>query len=189
MTETLNFQYQDRTQVTELASFPTTINRPAYDAPTSHAVPTAGHFIAQIKTAAIESDARGMTTAAASNGAVTISPTQHDFATNNVEQAARHPRVQPAIDNMPTAPVAALQSNPYDISATVSPAHAQALLMAFKGFPVFPLHSIVEGRCTCGGINVNPICTPGKHPHFWSRWIPLPPSRPGSICGSRNIPC
>jgi hypothetical protein len=166
MTETINFQYQAGTQVTELASFSTTIDRPAYDAPSSNAVPTAEHFIAQIKTAAIESDARGMTTAAASNGAATTSPTRHAFAANNAEQAARHPLVQLAIHNVPTAPVAALQSNPYDISTVVSPAHAQALLMASKGFPVFPLHGIVEGKCTCGGINVNPLCTPGKHPHF-----------------------
>ncbi len=50
--------------------------------------------------------------------------------------------------------------------ALLSPAHHGALQMASKGFPVFPLHGIVDGKCTCGDINVNPFCTPGKHPHF-----------------------
>lgn len=161
MTETLNFQYQDGTQVTELASSLTTIDRPAYDAPTSNAAPTAEHFIAQIKTAAIESNAPGMTTAAASTGAATTSPARHNFTPNDAEQAARHPLVQFAIHNMPTAPVAALQSNPYDISASVSPAHAQALLMASLGHPVFPLYGMKNGKCTCGNVTCS---NAGKHP-------------------------
>jgi hypothetical protein len=40
-----------------------------------------------------------------------------------------------------------------------------ALSYARRGAPVFPLHSIDEhGVCTCGGPEVNPKCTPGKHP-------------------------
>ena len=51
-------------------------------------------------------------------------------------------------------------------SVVLSPALHGALQMASKGFPVFPLHGIVAGECTCGGVNVNPLCKPGKHPHF-----------------------
>ena len=38
-----------------------------------------------------------------------------------------------------------------------------ALAFAARGYPVLPLHGIVDGRCTCG----NPQCgiTSGKHPH------------------------
>lgn len=53
-----------------------------------------------------------------------------------------------------------------DVAMFLSPAHQGALQMASKGFPVFPLHGIVDGKCTCGDLNVNPNCTPGKHPHF-----------------------
>ncbi|WP_426173172.1 bifunctional DNA primase/polymerase [Massilia sp. TWR1-2-2] len=68
---------------------------------------------------------------------------------------------QPAAQNTSTAPVAALQGNPYDTSAAVSPAHAQALLMASLGHAVFPLHGMKNGKCTCG----NATCAdPGKHP-------------------------
>jgi len=51
-------------------------------------------------------------------------------------------------------------------AVSLSPAHQGALQMASKGFPIFPLHGIAEGKCTCGDINANSICTPGKHPHF-----------------------
>jgi hypothetical protein len=51
-------------------------------------------------------------------------------------------------------------------AVSLSPAHQGALQMASKGFPVFPLHGIVDGKCTCGDIMVNRDCTPGKHPHF-----------------------
>jgi len=51
-------------------------------------------------------------------------------------------------------------------AVVLSQAHYGALQMASKGFPVFPLHGIVNGECTCGGITANRICTPGKHPHF-----------------------
>lgn len=166
MTETPDFQYQDGTHVIELASFPTTIDYPAYDTPTSNALGTAEHFIAHAKAAALEAGAGRMTTTAASNGAAIASPTRHDFARNNVEQAARHLLVQPAMHNMPTASMPVPQDKPYDTSQAVSPAHAQALLMASKGFSVFPLYGIVEAKCTCGDINVNPLCKPGKHPHF-----------------------
>ena len=38
---------------------------------------------------------------------------------------------------------------------------SQALAYAGVGLPVIPLHTIVEGRCSCGGVD----CTrPGKHP-------------------------
>jgi hypothetical protein len=63
--------------------------------------------------------------------------------------------------NLPTAPVVAPQGNPYDTSAAVSPAHAQALQMASYGLPVFPLYGIKNGKCTCG----NAACADsGKHP-------------------------
>jgi hypothetical protein len=51
-------------------------------------------------------------------------------------------------------------------AVSLSSAHQGALQMAARGFPVFPLHGIVDGKCTCGDIAVNPSCTPGKHPHF-----------------------
>jgi hypothetical protein len=64
---------------------------------------------------------------------------------------------QPAAQNTPCA----LRGDSYDTSAAVSPAHAQALLMASLGHAVFPLHGMNNGKCTCG----NATCTnPGKHP-------------------------
>jgi hypothetical protein len=61
----------------------------------------------------------------------------------------------------PAAPVAALQGNPYDTSVAVSPAHAQALLMASLGHAVFPLYGMKNGMCSCG----NATCADaGKHP-------------------------
>lgn len=61
----------------------------------------------------------------------------------------------------PAAPVAALQGNPYDTSVAVSPAHAQALLMASLGHAVFPLYGMKDGMCSCG----NATCADaGKHP-------------------------
>lgn len=60
-----------------------------------------------------------------------------------------------------TAPSATLHGNPYDTSTAVSPAHAQALLMASLGHTVFPLHGMKNGKCTCG----DAIClNAGKHP-------------------------
>jgi hypothetical protein len=50
-------------------------------------------------------------------------------------------------------------------SATNSIMLKAALSYARRGVPVFPLHSIDgHGVCTCGGPEVNPKCTPGKHP-------------------------
>lgn len=68
---------------------------------------------------------------------------------------------QPTAQNTPRAPVAGLRGDSYDTSMAVSPAHAQALLMASLGHPVFPLHGMKNGKCTCGNVN----CPhPGKHP-------------------------
>ncbi|MEF9928756.1 MAG: bifunctional DNA primase/polymerase [Massilia sp.] len=72
---------------------------------------------------------------------------------------------QPAAQNTPLAPLDVLPGSPYDTSAAVSPAHAQALLMASMGHPVFPVHGMKDGKCTCGYVN----CTaPGKHPRRWN---------------------
>jgi hypothetical protein len=160
MNATLNFQDQDGAQVAELASL-STIHCPASDAPASNAVSAAEHYIVQPKAKALAAGAGGMTTTAAPLGANTTSPTRSDTAGNNAEQVVRHPLVQPAVHNAPTAPVAALHGNPYDTSATASAAHAQALLMASLGHAVFPLHGMKNGKCTCG----NATCAdPGKHP-------------------------
>jgi len=68
---------------------------------------------------------------------------------------------QPAAQNTPRATVAGPRGNSCDTSMAVSPAHTQALLMASLGHPVFPLHGMKNGRCTCGDVN----CPhPGKHP-------------------------
>lgn len=63
-----------------------------------------------------------------------------------------------------------------------------ALNLAREGVPVFPVHSLDDaGVCTCGGPEVNPKCSPGKHPRtprgfldattdphkitaWWNRW-------------------
>lgn len=68
---------------------------------------------------------------------------------------------QPTAQNTPRAPVAALRGDSYDTSMAVSPAHAQALLMASLGHPVFPLHGMKNCKCTCGYVNCP---RPGKHP-------------------------
>lgn len=46
-------------------------------------------------------------------------------------------------------------------TAVASPAHAQALMMAALGYPVFALHGIVDGKCTCSDAACK---SPGKHP-------------------------
>lgn len=44
-----------------------------------------------------------------------------------------------------------------------------ALAYAEQGVPVFPAYSIDKaGVCTCGGTEVNPKCSPGKHPRTQS---------------------
>jgi hypothetical protein len=161
MNKIFEFQDPDGAQVAELASPSVPIDCPASDAPTNNSVPAAEHFIVPAKAAALKAGAGGTTTAAAPSGADTTSPARPDTAPNNAEQVVRHPLVQPAVHNTPTAPIAALHGDPYDTSAAVSPAHAQALLMASLGHAVFPLHGMKNGKCTCG----NTTCTaPGKHP-------------------------
>ena len=161
MNQTLKFQDRDGAQVAELASPSVRIDCPASDAPTNNSVPAAERFIVQAKAEALEASAGGMTTAAAPSDADTTCPARPDTAPNNAEQVVRHLLAQPAVHNTPTAPIAALHGDPYDTSAAVSPAHAQALLMATHGHPVFPLYGIKNGKCTCG----NATCTsPGKHP-------------------------
>jgi hypothetical protein len=161
MNATLNFQDQDGAQVAEPGSPFATNDCPASGAPTSNAAPTAEQFTAQTKSEVLEIDAAGMNNTAAPSDAGPTSPARPDTAANNAEQVVRHPLVQPAMHNTPTPPVAALQCDPYDTSAAVSPAHAQALLMASHGHPVFPLYGIEYGKCTCG----NATCADaGKHP-------------------------
>lgn len=53
------------------------------------------------------------------------------------------------------------------LAKAVSPAHAGALRMAAMGIPVFPLHGIVDDKCTCGKPPVAPHCSPGRHPHHF----------------------
>src|SRR5215216_3122791 len=50
---------------------------------------------------------------------------------------------------------------------TASENKRAALAYAEDGISVFPVHSIDNaGVCTGGGPDVNPKCTPGKHPHY-----------------------
>lgn len=161
MNATLEFQDQDGAQDAELASPSATKGCPACDVLTSNAASTAKHVVVQAKTEALEVGADNMTTSAAPEDAEPTSLARPDTATNNAEQVVRHPLVQPAVLNMPVTSVTAPQGNPYDTSAAVSPAHAQALLMASLGHAVFPLHGMKNGKCTCG----NAACADtGKHP-------------------------
>ena len=161
MNQTLEFQDQDGAQVAELAPLATPIDCSKSDAPTSNAVPSAENSIAQAKDETLETGVGCMNTAAAPPNADTTSPARPDTPANNAGQVVRHPLVKSAVHNPPTAPVVAFQRNPYNTSAAVSPAHAQALLMASLGHAVFPLHGMKNGKCTCG----NAICaSPGKHP-------------------------
>jgi hypothetical protein len=111
----------------------------------------------QAKTEALEDGADGKINAAPAATSLARPAT----ATNDGKQIVHHLPVQPPMHNLPTAPVVAPQGNPYDTSAAVSPAHAQALQMASYGLPVFPLYGIKNGKCTCG----NAACADsGKHP-------------------------
>jgi len=161
MNATIKLEVQDGAQVAELAPHSSTIDCPASEAPTSNAIPTAKHFIVQAKTEiVVAGPGSGMLTATLSSGPSTTS-IRPVTAANNAEQVFGHPLVQPARHHTPTAPAATLQINPYDTSAAVSPAHAQALLMASLGHAVFLLHGMKNGKCTCG----NSTCAnAGKHP-------------------------
>lgn len=57
-----------------------------------------------------------------------------------------------------------------DHDVNVNLARDAALKLAAQGWPVFPLHSIRNDRCTCYGRR--PDCKPGKHPR-WHR-VDLP---------------
>jgi hypothetical protein len=60
-----------------------------------------------------------------------------------------------------SAPATAPIPDTYDTSTAVSAAHAGALQMASRGFPVFPLYGVIDGKCTCGD---NSCKSAGKHP-------------------------
>jgi hypothetical protein len=45
---------------------------------------------------------------------------------------------------------------------------SMAFNLASKGFPVFPLHSIKDGLCTCGKLNCG---SPGKHPRTLNGYL------------------
>ncbi|QJE00487.1 DUF3987 domain-containing protein [Massilia forsythiae] len=157
MNATLKFQDQDGAQVAELAPPFISIDSPASDAPADSAAPGAEHVIVQAKNQALKDGADGKNNAVAAAASLARPAT----ATTNVEQVVRPPLVQPAMHHVPAMPIAKPQGNPYDTSAAVSPAHAQALLMASHGHPVFPLYGIKNGKCTCG----NATCSDsGKHP-------------------------
>jgi hypothetical protein len=159
MNDTPEIQDQDGAQLAELASPSTNIDCRASDAPTNNTVRGAEPFIAQAEAKALKAGVGGNTTAAAPFDAYTGNPSPP--AQNNAEQLVRHPLGQPVVHDTQAVQVVALQANPYDTSAATSPAHAQALLMASLGHPVFPLYGIKDVTCTCG----NAICpAPGKHP-------------------------
>jgi hypothetical protein len=161
MSQTLEFPDQDGVKVTELAPSSAPIDYPKSDAPTSNAVLAAEHFIARAKEDAPKASAVAVLSAAVLSQSTSNSPVQPDGALDNADHAVRQLLVKSAVHNTPTASMAALQDNPYYTSQAVSPAHAQALLMACLGHPVFPLHGMKNGKCTCG----NAICaSPGKHP-------------------------
>jgi hypothetical protein len=161
MNATNKYQEYGDAQVAELASFSTAIDSSASDAPTSYPVPTAEHFVPPSKATALEACADGMSAAATPSDAGTATPAHLDTATNIVEEVVCLSPVRPAVRKMPNTPIAALQGNPYDTSAAVSQAHLHALQMASLGYPVFPLHGITNGKCTCG----NSTCLhAGKHP-------------------------
>ena len=114
-----------------------------------------------MKTTLKSHDQDGMQIAAPPFEAAASGPIQPDSGPNNAEHAVRQPLVTSAMYNPPAAPVVAFQHNPYETSAAISPAHAQALLMASLGHAVFPLHGMMNGKCTCG----NATCPDaGKHP-------------------------
>ena len=160
MNQTLEFPHQDDAQVAELASHSATIECTTSKASSSNAVPTAEHFNAHAQGKACEARTGGTTPAGRAHPYIT-NFAQPGHAANSLEQVVEYPLVLPAAHNTPTAPVEALQGTPYETAKPVSPAHAQALMMASLGHAVFPLHGMKAGTCTCG----TPTCPhPGKHP-------------------------
>lgn len=124
----------------------------------------------------------------------TIACPASDEPASNAVSTAEHFITQVKADafeagmgGMPTdsASVATLNCNPYDTSATVSPAHAQALLMASLGHTVFPLHGMKNGKCTCGNAacphagkhprRTNPFKDATKNPAFINMWFKYEP--------------
>lgn len=161
MNQTLELQNQDSAEVVELAPLATPTTSPESEALTDNAVSTAEHVIAQLNAEAPEVSMGGMTATAAASNDATTSGARPETTPFNAEQEVRHPLLQFAMHSTPAVPLAALQGNPYNTSTAVSPAHAQALLMASLGHAVFPLHGMKNGKCTCGSA----ICaSPGKHP-------------------------
>lgn len=158
MNSTIEFLPQNGAQVAELESPSVPIICLASTTTAGDAVTSANHFIVQVNAEASAAGAVTMTVAPACLDPDASGPACPDTAENNAEQVVGHLLVQAAV---PTAPVATIQANPYDIFAAVSPAHTQALLMASLGHSVFPLHGIKNGKCTCGDATCR---YPGKHP-------------------------
>ena len=134
-------------------------------------------------------------------------PYPHGLEHTSTTKTAKHPEGSP---EPPTARLIAANRQKTRISenyvegrgANRKPALlAAALRYAARGQPVFPLHSLDEhGVCTCGGPEVNPKCSPGKHPRtshghldastdasqitaWWTRW---PSANIGIPTGKRS---
>lgn len=164
MNEILELRDYDDVQVADVSSSSAIIDCMCSLAPNGSVVPTSGTLDAQTKAKDLEAVAGSMTIAGASSDddAATLSPPSSVANyTENAEQPVRHPQSQFPLHATRTVLAAKLDGDPYNTLAAVSPAHAQALLMASLGHSVFPLHGMKNGKCTCG----NATCTdPGKHP-------------------------
>lgn len=161
MNETLEFQIQDGAPVVRLLAPSAVDDSSTRTAYINNAVPPADHFVEQLKPEAAETGMVSINTTTAPLAADAAKAIGANPDANNTEQVVEHPLSYSAGYYTPTALVVALQGDPDDTSAAVSPAHAQALLMASLGHAVFPLHGMKNGKCTCGDIN----CPhPGKHP-------------------------
>lgn len=160
MNETLQLQVHDGTHVAGSTASSAVTDSSTSTACTNNAVLPANYFTVRLKSRLVETGTVSMNAIAAPSAtdakAVGANPNA-----NIAEQVVVYPLSLSAVYDTAPVLVAAPQRNPYDTSAAVSPAHAQALLMALMGHAVFPVHGMKDGKCTCGDVN----CTaPGKHP-------------------------
>ncbi len=161
MSAILELQEQGGPQVADPASSFLTMKSPASEPPSANSVLTAEQFTTQATAKALTANGGGTSAAALRSNPETTSFILPDTAANSGGKVVPYSVAQPAIHNPQSVSAAALQGNPYDTSAAVSPAHAQALLMASLGHAVFPLYGMTNGKCTCG----NATCPDaGKHP-------------------------